>query len=339
MTTSNATTHTTDATILDRATIVSIRIGRLGVRRKVSSDRVRVRETLQQLAAGETAREPDADLISVSKEILACEEFDAIVSLDNETRATVNKLALPFKLRAGSYLVADGLLDRVDTILEEYQGRRRHLVDSFLAVYAVAKDEARRRLRDLFDAADYPDAEDVRDAFTVRIRFESWGTPQRLAGLSQRIYQRERDRTSRDLQDATREIRDGMRVALQQLVDHLVDVLQPTPDGKPRTFRNSTIENLSGFLDTFEARNIVRDSELSGVVAQAREILAGADPESIRRAPMIRGMVRDGMNQVKAQLEQLAETRGRRFRFEQPPAAAPPTAADGAAVPPATTAG
>ncbi|MBN1774529.1 MAG: hypothetical protein JXB32_24930 [Deltaproteobacteria bacterium] len=337
MTTTNTTTHNTDATILDRATIVSIRIGRLGIRRKVGSDRVRIRETLQQQAAGTTAREPDADLISVSKEILDCKEFDSIISLDNETRTTVNKLALPFKLRAGSYLVADGILDRVDTILEEYQQRRRHMVDAFLSVYGLARDEARGRLGDLYDAADYPDADDVREAFTVRIRFESWGTPQRLESLSQRIYQRERDRTARDLQDASREIRDGMRVALSGLVGHLVDVLQPAPDGKPHIFRNSTIENLSGWLDTFEARNIVRDGELAGIVQQARDLLAGADPQSIRKAPMIRNMVRDGLTEVRARLEQLTETRGRRFNLEsETPAPASPAGPGGTAETPAS---
>ncbi|MDD3983983.1 MAG: hypothetical protein PHE11_06480 [Candidatus Omnitrophica bacterium] len=317
------TTRTNDASILDRATVVSIRIGRLGIRRKVNSDRVRIRETMQQQASGENAKEPDADMIAVSKEILSCDEYDAITSLDSEVRADVNKLALPFKLRAGAYLVADGVLDRVDGMLDEYQERRRHLVDSFLRVYSIAREEARTRLGDLYEPGDYPHVDDVREAFHVRIRFESWGAPQRLETLSQRIYQREREQTARDLQDASREIRDGMRAALAGLVGHLVDVLQPGPDGKPKTFRNSTIDNIVGFLDTFSARNVVGDDELGRIVADARAVLDGADPQSIRKAPMIQQMVRDGMTQVRQRLEQLTETRGRRFRLESPDATPP----------------
>lgn len=326
-------TRTNDASILDRATVVSIRIGRLGIRRKVSSDRVRLRETMQQQAAGENAKEPDADMIAVSKEIISCDEYDAIASLDSEIRADVNRLALPFKLRAGAYLVADGVLDRVDAMLDEYQERRRHLVDSFLRVYSIAREEARARLGDLYEPGDYPHVDDVREAFHVRIRFESWGAPQRLETLSQRIYQREREQTARDLQDASREIRDGMRAALAGLVGHLVDVLQPGPDGKPKTFRNSTVDNLVGFLDTFNDRNVVRDDELGRIVADARAVLEGADPQSIRKAPMITQMVRDGMTQVRQRLEQLTETRGRRFRLESPDEAPPATSGSPAEAP------
>ena len=310
------TTTQSDGTILDRATIVSIQIGRLGIRRKVSSDRVRVKETTAQKADGETATQPMQDMIAVSKEILACEEYDAIVSLDGETRAKVGKLALPFKLRAGSHLIADGVLENVDQILEEYQTRREHLVDSFLRVYSVAQDEARQKLGDLYDPADYPHPDDVRDAFTVRVRYESWGAPQRLETLSQKIYHREQERTARELGDATAEIKSGMRAALSGLVGHLADVLQPGPDGKTKTFRNSTVENLNGWLSTFDARNIVDDDQLSRIVGQARELLDGADPESLRRAPMIQRMVRDGLLAVRQRLEQLTTTRGRRFNFD-----------------------
>lgn len=320
MTTNNDQNQTTtpDATILDRSTVVSLRVGRLGIRRKVSSSRVSVKDSEAQ---------PEAGVLKVAKEIIDCEAYDAIASLDNETRAKLIRLAVPWNLRAGSYLVPDPLLDRVDEALQDYQTRRAHLVDAFLDVYQAAQVDARAKLGPLFDAGDYPDPEQVREAFTVAVRFETYGAPSRLESLSQRIYHRERERVDAELRTAAAEVRNALRLAARDLVAHLVDVLQPGPDGKPKTFRNTTVDNLVSFLDTFSARNIAQDQELAAAVAQAREILNGSDPETLRRAPLIRTIVRDGLTQVRDRLAGLTETRGRRFTFGAPAAEAQPPAA------------
>jgi hypothetical protein len=105
----------------------------------------------------------------------------------------------------------------------------------------------------------------------------------------------------------------------------MVDVLTPGPDGKIRTFRDSTVEHLTGFLDTFAARNIVDDDDMAQLVTRAREVMAGADAKSLRTAPMVQGIVRNGLTEVRNQLAALTTTRSRRFRFDEaaPDATAP----------------
>jgi len=300
-----------DTTILDKATILSIQIGRLGVRRKVAGDRIKVADTFEQLADGEKASQPDPDRLSVSKEILACDEYDAIVSLDGEMRAKVARLALPFKLRPGAYLIADGVLEAADAVLEEWQARRPHLVDALVKVYPVAERDARSKLGDLHDPGDYLQPEEVREAFSVRVRYESWGAPQRLRSLSRKIYRREQEKTTRELSDAETEIRASMRATFAGLVAHLADVLQPAEDGKPRKFRNSTVEHLTNWIATFPARNIVDDDDLAKIVDRCREVMDGADPKSLRVAPMVQRIVRGGLADVRQQIEQLKAARRR----------------------------
>ncbi len=282
-------TTTTTTTILERSTIVSIRTGRLGIRRKVDPDRVKLRRTLGQQIDDEDPTEPRGSMVSVSKTLIDCPEYDAITSADNKVRGKVAELALPLGLRAGSYLIADGTIDQVDATIEEWRARRDSaLVPSFLRVYDAAVRDAVRKLGDLGDIAEYPPVDVVKEAFRVRVSWSAWGTPARLRILSARIFAREQERSTRELHEAATEVRRGMRLALRDRIGHLIDVLTPDPEGKIRTFRDSTVEHLTSFLASFDARNIVGDTELAEIVAYVREKMQDVDARSLRVAPMVR---------------------------------------------------
>jgi hypothetical protein len=299
-------TMTFSPTILERSTIVSIRTGRLGIRRKVDPDRVKLRRTLGQQIDDEDPTEPRESMVSVSKTLIDCPEYDAIQSADNKVRGKVAELALPLGLRAGSYLIADGTIDQVDTIIEEWRARRDSaLVPSFLHVYDAAVRDAVRKLGDLGDVSEYPPVDVVAEAFRVRVSWSAWGTPARLRSLNARIFDREQERSTRELHEAAAEVRRGMRLALLDRIAHLIDVLTPDPDGKIRTFRDSTVEHLTTFLGSFADRNIVGDTELAEIVAYVREKLQDVDARSLRVAPLVRRLVLEDLAVARRGLGEL----------------------------------
>lgn len=326
MTTETNNNGTPTGTIMDRALACELTIGRLGIKRKVRADRVRVtadgpaqQTTGPELADGSSiaADQPTDGAILVTKRILDCAEYHAIEAADGTIRSLVESRGVPSMMRRGVYLIPDQLIDQVDRMIVDYKARREEMIDAFLAVYEQEADRARSSLGALYDAADYPPASRVRAAFVVRHRWVAFGVPGRMQSVSGDIYRREQQRIRTELESAAQDIRDAMRQTFADLIAHMVDRLTPGPDGKPRIFRDSLVENLAGFLETFAARNIAGDSDLAQLVDQARGVLNGTTPDAIRREALTRRTVAEGVAQIAARLDTMIKTTGRRFNFAE----------------------
>jgi len=72
------------------------------------------------------------------------------------------------------------------------------------------------------------------------------------------------------------------------------------------------------FLTNFEFRNVTDDTELQGLVAQARQLLQGVNADDLRATGDLRARVQQGMADIAAQLDtMMAKTGGRKFRFNE----------------------
>ena len=101
------------------------------------------------------------------------------------------------------------------------------------------------------------------------------------------------------------------------LVAHLRDRLTDQPDGTPQRLRESTLQKLREFLDTFDFRNVTNDQELKEQVERARALLTGTTTDAIRNTAELRSRVREGMADIANRLEPMITDRvGRKFRFE-----------------------
>jgi hypothetical protein len=118
--------------------------------------------------------------------------------------------------------------------------------------------------------------------------------------------------------EASSEIQQVLRAAMAEMVAHLRDRLTDQADGKPQRIRESTIEKLRGFLDTFDFRNVTDDVELREQVERARQLLNGVSTDTIRNTAELRVRIKNGMAEVAQQLETMVADRvGRKFRFDE----------------------
>jgi hypothetical protein len=103
-----------------------------------------------------------------------------------------------------------------------------------------------------------------------------------------------------------------------ELVAHLRDRLTDQPDGTPQRLRESTVQKLREFLDTFDFRNVTDDQELKEQVERARTLLTGTTTDAIRNTGELRPQVREGMAAIAQHLEAIVSDRvGRKFRFKE----------------------
>lgn len=107
------------------------------------------------------------------------------------------------------------------------------------------------------------------------------------------------------LQDAAEEIRTALRA-------DMVEKMTARENGKPKIFRDSSVTRAQDFLDTFQARNLTDDTALAALVEQARALVAGTDPETLRQNTTLRATVKAGFAEIQSAIAPMLTARPRR---------------------------
>ncbi len=269
--------------------ILQVKFGLLGDSRKVSASQVEV--------------DTDKQLLRVAKKILVSAEFEAIRQLDRKVKKYLDSVCVPFE--TGTRFLAVPLIEDVDRKLREFERERADLVDRFLDSYPTLCESMSDRLRVLHNPTDYPPIDMVKARFYFTWRYVAYGVPGQLKTISGRIWQEEREKGL-------------LRESMSELVNHMVERLDASENGKPKVFKKSTVANLGDFLATFDFRNIANDTELKEQVDKARALLAGVTAEEIRTTADLRSRLKTGMSEIGTKLDAMVITMPRRkFRPEE----------------------
>lgn len=288
---------------LARKTVcIKVRLSTMGNTRKVSTSQIEA--------------DADKDLLRVSKHLVDSVELKAIGRFDGEIRRFLYNICLPFEI--GIHLLPIAALETVEHRLRQFAEDRKQLVGAFIAAYPSLCQDAAKRLRGLYNPADYPPIEDVTKEFGFSWQYVSFGVPDQLKGISREVWEQEREKAAQRMAEASAEIQQVLRESMAKLVQHMADRLKEGQDGKPLRFKETTVSNLVEFLTNFEFRNVTDDTELQTLVAQARQLLQGISADDLRATGDLRAKVQQGMVDIAAQLDtMMAKTGGRKFRFEE----------------------
>ena len=288
---------------LARKTVcIKVRLSTMGNTRKVSTAQIEA--------------DADKDLLRVSKHLLDSAELKAIGRFDGEIRRFLYNICLPFEI--GIHLLPIAALEAVEHRLRQFADDRDRLVEAFLSAYPSLCQDASKRLRGLYNPADYPPADEVRRQFGFSWQYVSFGVPDQLKGISEDVWKQEREKAAQRMAEASCEIQQVLRESMAKLVQHMADRLRDGPDGKPLRFKESTVANLVAFLENFEFRNVTDDQELQAVVSKACGLLQDVDVDDLRTTGELRARIQEGMTDLAAQLDTMvARSGGRKFRFDE----------------------
>lgn len=267
------------------------------------------------IEAGDT----DKKMLSVAKKLLNSEEREKIEKLDQEIRKYLYNTSIPFHLKNGIYMIPVKILTQVEGKLKLYREVREQLIQAFLEAYPKALSEAKEALGGLFDARDYLPVPEMARRFSMTWRYFTFDTPESLSEISAELWEEEREKAAKNWEAAQEEIRVALRASMADLVNHMVDKLsEPEEEGKKKIFRNTMVSNFNDFLELFAPKNITNDTELENLVEQARMLMQGVEPDDIRKNADVKTMLRDGMSDIKKQLDEMLVDAPTRFlQFEE----------------------
>jgi len=169
---------------------------------------------------------------------------------------------------------------------------------------------------DSYNPSDYPPLEDVTREFGFSRQYVSFGVPDQLKGISQEVWEQEREKAAQRMAEASSEIQQVLRQSMADLVAHMAERLKEGPDGKPLRFKESTVSKLVEFLSNFSFRNVTDDQNLQLLVSRARGMLQGVEADHLRTAGDLRIRLKAGMSSISAELDgMLSRSRGRKLRL------------------------
>lgn len=293
--------HTTivvkDTEIWEKSVALNLTLGRFGTQRRSNA--------LVDFGTDENGDKVDADqdMFIVHKSILDCPELKEITRFDGQVRNNLRKYVLPHLFKDGIYLVPNGLITTVYEWLEQKQAERAELVKALIAVYKTRAEEAKARLGTEWKRTDYPSAKKLEQMFVFSFKLISFGIPDQLKEIQASIYEREREKAQQTWHETSDMVRQALRVAFKKLIDHAVEKLTPDDNGEKRSFRATTIENVTAFFDEFNSKNIVNDTELEALVAKAKGVLSGVSPETLRTNDEARDVVLASMSEIQQSLD------------------------------------
>lgn len=217
----------------------------------------------------------------------------------SDMRAVHYRYTMPWD-DMGARLLPIGLHERYVREMDELIERRIAAKAELVSDYSEHLDEARARLGSLFDAQDFPSAEQLRDRITQEYHFSAVPTARHFAVESM----------NKDVQSSIRkDIEERIAAKIQGSVVHLyerlyevtgavVERLGAEGESDNRIFRNSLLSNMQEVIALVPALNLTGSSHLDEMAAKLGEAIDGIEPNQLR--PNHKAFEAEKREQVKA---------------------------------------
>jgi hypothetical protein len=249
--------------------------------------------------------------LTATKKLVDPESLKPICKVGNAARAYLAGISLPFPIQ-GMVFAPKEMISRVDKRLEEFKEEFNQAVALFVRDYDRLRETAMTSLGDLFSEEDYP--LQVEKRFSLAWRFIVLDVPNGKSGiLSPEIYEREKEKFIQTMEEARTLAIESLREEFATMVERITERFTNPGDGKPRVFKNATVQSFYEFFETFKERNIFRDEQLAQLVEKAQAVLGGASVDSIRTNERLKETIRGGMAEIETAMAVSLERPRRRI--------------------------
>jgi len=272
---------------------------------------VRKALTTQQTAQAADAFGAEDRFLSAAKKLLDTTHpaFKAVTAVRSRLMSYWKGVSLPYP-EPGVRLIRRDQVQEFDAQMQRFRTELSELVNDLDRHYEELRQTARQKLGNLYNPADYP--ETLEGLFQIEFDFPSVQPPDYLQQLNPELYERECERVQQRFNEAIQLAEDAFIGELSKLVSHLTERLSGSDDGKPKVFRDSSIENLNEFFARFRQLNVKSNEQLDALVGDAQRIIQGVEPQGLRDNAGLRQQVATELSKVQSVLDGLLVDRPRR---------------------------
>lgn len=266
----------------------------------------------------------DKSRFKLTKKLIESKELDAITEYQTELYTWATGRSVPSFFRDGVYLVKKSMAEEFNAKLEAGVYKlQNELVPAMLATYPEAIEAARQALNGQFSISDYPQNGEMASRFGIEWNWIAIGVPD---DLPLELRKAEAEKITAQFKDAEEQIMTALREGFAGIITHVTDRLTPGSNGKDKIFRDTLFADLTEFVGTFNARNLINDTQLEAMVGKANEILAqvrglagddaASKAQAIRDNESLRARIAQQFADLKGKVE-VMEKPGRKFDFSE----------------------
>lgn len=189
---------------------------------------------------------------------------------------------LPWADKGDRLLPGSLFMDYTDS-MRQYKSEVEKRVNDFKAIYPQLVQDARNRLKTMYNPADYPDVKDIGERFAINVSFSpvpSAGdfrvnlNEEYVESIKSEITERTNARQVEALNHCWSRIRDVVGKIHERLAD------------QDAVFRDSLISNARELVEVLPHLNLTNDPALAKAEAEVRALLL--DPAALRTNPSAR---------------------------------------------------
>jgi phosphopantetheine adenylyltransferase len=218
------------------------------------------------------------------KSLVAQEAIKKITSISGDARSYVYDQTIRYG-DSGDYLLTTRNFEAVNARLQTYCTQFNEAVENFCANYPALIEEARGRLNDMFNTADYPDPAVIRSKFSFRFSFHPLESGDHfIVDLAQEHVDSIRQAIAEGQSQLQKAIDAELWERMRKVVSAMVDKLTP----QDAIFRDSLVINVRELCETLKALNVHDDTEIEAIRTRIETQLASADPEALRKDRNVR---------------------------------------------------
>jgi hypothetical protein len=271
------------------------------------------RKRLDKDVAKKISKKAEGEWVRANKLLINREHLTEINSVITTARNYVWDISNPFPIKGINFIALE-IAEEANKKLKEFSEQLQKLVKPFVDQYSQHISEAKEQLEKdgLFNQDDYPHPNDIANRFWIYWRMFDMVVP---SNATDAIYKEESKRI-KDLFTQTRtETILALREGFGDIVTHLADTMNGKAKGEKKRVRPEAIEKVMKFFDTFQYKNVFKDSELNTLVNQAKELLIDVEPQDLRDDKALAKLISTEISDIKTQLDNSVETFKRKLTF------------------------
>ena len=212
-------------------------------------------------------------------------------------------------LKGGVYCVPLQSSPEIDVRLTELTAVYMGCCTRFCEVYEARRDEGREALRVLGQSVKYPSLDEVQKAYAVNVSYIPLGAASSIEGVSAELYAREKAKIEAQCAEAKNGMQSAVEEGFRGVVEKMVDMLTPAPDGSRKRFMSANLTAFKDFfaqMDELKECRIMDSTRIDSLVLAARNVLAGKPVEMLKKDDGAREQVVVKFREITASLSAMS---------------------------------
>lgn len=290
-------------TILQRSFCLYLQLGWLGKWRKVDA------KSLQMEKDGEKL-ESEKKALTVTKRLVDSSYTRKVESIISGAKSDMRRFSINSArvFGPGTFIVPNEKVQEVEDMLNTRLAQMNAAKVELAAQWAEVIEDSKTRLGKLFNAAEFPTADDVLADYDIEWSYVSFSAPDRLETVDSAIFEASKQKYQKRLSAAYEEVLTQVRTMALTTMQELASRLKPGDDGKPKVLRETALRDLQSLVEQLPFLNLTDDSAVAAIVAKVGGMASGLSVDVLRDNKMIRSMLQNAAEEAVARLDELITT-------------------------------